>query len=149
MQDASLDILHAAGIGPVIAWVDDHLFFHLPRSALTNYNKLHETKARVIAGHSGRVKEKGCWWYKGDMLVDGSIEEFAEDCTHVVRDLVADSLDDCSALHAYGFDHINCITDCLGIPREPSKDTPFSTTPVFLGFTWDLENKTVGLTLAK
>ena len=76
------------------------------------------------------------------MLADRSIEEFTEDYAHIVRDLVADSLDNSSALHAYRFDHINCIMDCLGIPWEPSKDTPFSMTPVFLDFTWDLENVT-------
>ena len=45
--------------------------------------------------------------------------------------------------------HIYGITDQLGIPWELSKDTPFSSAPTFIGFVWDLENKTVGLTSAK
>ncbi|KAN0091429.1 hypothetical protein V8E55_004995 [Tylopilus felleus] len=32
---------------------------------------------------------------------------------------------------------------------ELSKDAPFSSTPIFIGFTWDLENKTVSLTTTK
>ena len=31
VQDAGLDILRAVGIGPVIAWVDNHLFIWLPQ----------------------------------------------------------------------------------------------------------------------
>ena len=45
--------------------------------------------------------------------------------------------------------HIDGITDWLGILWELSKDTPFLLAPTFIGFVWDLENKTVGLTLAK
>ena len=30
VRDAGLEVLQAAGLGPVIAWVDDHLFIRLP-----------------------------------------------------------------------------------------------------------------------
>ena len=63
--NAGLDIFRAAGIGPVIAWVDDHLFFCLPRDTIADYNKMCETKARVIAEQGGRLKE---------MVVGGSKE---------------------------------------------------------------------------
>ena len=52
-------------------------------------------------------------------------------------------------LHTYEFSHIDQISDRLGIPWELSKDTPFSSTPTFIGFTWDLKNDTVSLTTAK
>ena len=44
---------------------------------------------------------------------------------------------------------INSISEQLGIPWELSKDTEFSSCPVFLGFKWDLTHKTVKLTDAK
>jgi hypothetical protein len=39
VREAGLDIFRAAGIGPIIAWVDDHLFFHLPKDIIADYNK--------------------------------------------------------------------------------------------------------------
>jgi len=32
LRDVSLDIMRTAGIGPIIAWVDNHLFIRLPRN---------------------------------------------------------------------------------------------------------------------
>ena len=149
IRDAGLDILQAAGISPVIAWVDDHLFIHLPRKAIADYNKLRESKARAIANHGGRIQEDGRWWFKGNILADGSHEEFAEDCSHPIRDPSEGSPGNEVITHAYDFEHINQISNRLGIPWEPSKDTPFSSAPVFIGFVWDIENKTVTLTPAK
>ena len=103
----------------------------------------------VIAKNGGRIKENGCWWFKGNALADGSHEEFAEDCTHPIRDLTSQLDGPTSSPHAYDFTHINCITDHLGVPWELSKDTPFSSMLVYIGFIWDLENKTVSLTPAK
>jgi hypothetical protein len=149
VRDAGLDIFRAAGIGPIIAWVDDHLFFRLPRDIIADYNKTRETKARVIAEQGGRLKDNGRWWFKGEVLADGTHEEYAEDCTHLVRDLIADCPNNAAISHAYDFSHIDQISDRLGIPWEPSKDTPFSSTPTFIGFIWDLENNTVSLMTAK
>jgi hypothetical protein len=36
--DANVDILRASGLGPISKWVDDHVFFRLPRKHLTQYN---------------------------------------------------------------------------------------------------------------
>ena len=147
--DAGLDVLWAMGIGPVIAWVDDHLFICLLQNAIANYNKLCQTKAQAIASQDSRIQDDGHWKFKGDALADGSHEDFSKDCTHSVRNFISNHLGDSWTTHAYDFEHINCITDQLGIPWEPSKDTPFSSSPVFIGFMWDIENKTVALTLAK
>ena len=38
LRDVSLDIMRAAGIGPIIAWVDDHLFIRIPRNQIHKYN---------------------------------------------------------------------------------------------------------------
>ena len=79
-------------------------------------------------------------------MADGNHEEFAEDCYFPIRHLSSTS-DPSSP--AYSFEHINTISDQLGIPWELSKDTNFSAYPVFLGFEWDLVRKTVKLTEAK
>jgi hypothetical protein len=149
VRDAGLDIFRAAGIGPVIAWVDDHFFFRLPRDTITEYNEACKAKARVIAEQGGRLKDNGHWWFKGDVLADGTHEQFAKDCTHIVRELASEHTGDTVSSHAYDFSHIDQISSQLGIPWELSKDTPFSSTPTFIGFTWDLENGTVCLTTAK
>ena len=147
--DAGLDIFRAAGIGPIIAWVDDHFFFRLPRDTITEYNETCKAKARIIAEHGGRLKDNGRWWFKGDILADGSHEQFAEDCTHIIRELTSEHTGDIVMSHAYDFSHIDQISNQLRIPWELSKDTPFSSTPTFISFTWDLENHTVCLTMAK
>ena len=81
--------------------------------------------------------------------MDGFHEEFTEDCTHLIRDLASQLSSLTPLSHTYDCTHINHITNLLGVPWEPSKDMPFSSTPVYIGFVWDLENKTIGLTPAK
>ena len=147
LRDAGLDIMRAAGIGPVVAWVDDHLFFRLSAKEITSYNTFRSTLAHHIQENGGLLTEKGRIWFKGRRLADGSDEEFAEDCRFPIKQL------DPSATHldmpAYSFKQIDSISDQLGIPWELSKDTEFSSHPVFLGFEWDLDHKTVKLTETK
>ena len=66
-----------------------------------------------------------------------------------MRNFISNHLGNSWTTHTYDFKHINCIMDQLGIPWEPSKDTPFSSSLVFIGFMWDIENKTVALTPEK
>ena len=49
----------------------------------------------------------------------------------------------------YNLTDVDSISNVLGIPWEPSKDIPFSSTPTFIGFTWDIEQQTVSLAEAK
>ena len=149
VQDAGLDILRAAGIGPMIVWVDNHLFFRLPRNTIANYNKTREMKAHIITEQGGRLKDNGRWWFKEVALADGTHEEFAEDCTCTVQDLTVKHPNDSAAPYAYNFSHIDQISNQFGIPWELSKDTPFPSTPIFIGFTWNLKNNTVSLNTAK
>ena len=39
--NAGTDIMCFIGIGPILRWVDDHLFLRIPRTSLTNYNAHH------------------------------------------------------------------------------------------------------------
>ena len=41
------------------------------------------------------------------------------------------------------------VSKMLGIPWEQSKDQPFDTSTVYIGFKWDLENQTVSLASGK
>ena len=42
-------------------------------------------------------------------------------------------------------DDIDRLSDALGIPWEKSKDSPFSFTPIYIGFEWNLNDLTVAL----
>ncbi|KIO08716.1 hypothetical protein M404DRAFT_57315, partial [Pisolithus tinctorius Marx 270] len=150
VRDASLEIMRAEGIGPIIAWVDDHLFIRLPASQISEYNTVRNQKAEIIAQNGGTKTDHGRLWYKGETLANGDYEEFAEDCLHPLKAFEATS-DHTSHnnAHAYSFEHIDAIANQLGIPWELSKDTPFSNSPTFMGFSWNLDNKTVGLTASK
>ena len=138
--------MRAAGIGPIIAWVDDHLFIRLPTKEIPGYNVFRSSLAHHIQENGGSLTEKERVWFRGQSLADGNHEEFAEDCHFPIRQLSSTS-DPSSP--AYSFEHKNTISDQLGIPWELSKDTNFSAYPVFLGFEWDLICKTVKLTEAK
>ena len=149
LRDAGLDIMCAQGMGPIIAWVDDHLFFRLPRTSIRAYNSWRTLTADVITQNGGRTHERCRIWFKGCELTDGTHEEFAEDCSRPLRDFPCPeklAVDSDDAQYAYNFHNINSISYQLGIPWEASKDTPFSSKPVYLGFEWDLQQKTVCLT---
>jgi len=143
LRDVSLDIMHAAGIGPIIAWVDDHLFIRIPCNQIHKYNTTHSRQATTIQANGGPLQDGGRIWFKGQCLADGTHEEFAEDCCFPIQEMTTTSG------FAFSFEHINVISDQLGIPWEPTKDTPFSSKPTFMGFEWDLENKTIMLTRGK
>jgi hypothetical protein len=39
MADAGADIFRSNGIGPLAKWVNNHIFFRLPRTSLRKYNE--------------------------------------------------------------------------------------------------------------
>ena len=57
LQDISLDIMWAAGIGPIIAWVDDHLFIRLPHAQVCNYNTIYSHQATSIQANGGLLQD--------------------------------------------------------------------------------------------
>jgi len=81
---------------------------------------------------------------------DGSSDEFSEDCSFPIRDLSAASSHlRHDQLFTYNFDDIDSISDSLGIPWEKSKDQPFSSTTIYIGFLWDITNRRVSLSPPK
>ena len=51
--------------------------------------------------------------------------------------------------YPYNLADVDSISNALGIPWEPSKDVPFTLTPTFISFTWDLEQRMVSLAEVK
>jgi len=149
MADAGCEIMRSHGIGPIEKWVDDHVFFRIRREFTTKYNT-HRTVWRDATRPSGLITSGSRIWFKGSMHDDGSCDEFSEDCSFPIRDLsAASSRSRHDQLFTYNFDDIDSISDSLGIPWEKSKDQPFGSTTIYIGFLWDITNRRVSLTPPK
>ena len=145
--DALTDLLRAKGIGPVLKWVDDFIFFRIPQQHISAYNHEQESDQKAILENGGEVKSGGRLWYKGKLSVKGTAEHFAKDLSFPILNL-RDHLNN-GVTCPYDFDEINATTKPLGIPWEASKDIPFDYIVPFIGFTWDLAEKRVSLPEAK
>ena len=137
--DALADILRASGIGPILKWVDDFLFFRIPVAHLPAYNRAREVDHNIIVNNRGRVRSGGRWWFRGRTSEETGTEQFAEDCSFPVKHL--NVYRERGVTYPYDFIEINSVTDPLGIPWESSKDVPFSSVITFAGFEWDLDAK--------
>ena len=143
---AGADIMHATGIGPILRWVDDHLFIRIPTSQLANYNLLRDAAADRIKTHGGPMIKGGRSWFAGAPLLDDQIEEFDEDFSFPLRNFLHNSPQPPSnQSFCYDISDIDRTSQELGIPWEASKDIPFCDCPTFIGFTWDLKERTVSL----
>ena len=140
------DIMRTSGIGPILRWVNDHLFIRIPSSTLMSYNQLCNDTATRIAMHSGHETKGGRSWFAGSSLADNRIEEFNEDHTFPLRNLSLSSpRTDANHEFCYNINNIDHISSDLGKSWETSKDIPFSDQPTFLGLTWNLADQTVAL----
>ena len=143
LADAGADIFWAEGIGPLSKWVDDHIFFRIPKKELFNYNQLHQDQHRCITENSGYHCKGSRIWYCGSKMVDDRLKEFNEDNSRALKDLSSFSSPDC--LYTYSDVDIDNVSNHLGIPWEGSKTVPFGPVVPYLGFRWDLDAKTVSL----
>ena len=150
VADAGADIFRAKGLGPLSKWVDDHIFFRIRKVHLADYNHQRALWATEIAASSNPVLDGGRKWFKGALMPNDSAEEFDEDASRPILDLSSASPRSAEdSLFSYCMDDIDTLSARLGIPWEKSKDIPFSSHPTFLGFVWDLQNKTVSLSKHK
>jgi len=131
--DALLDIFRAAGIGPSLRWVDDFIFFRIQKAFLKDYNKLREKWKARIERNGGRLQKGGRFWYKGQILPNEQVEEFAEDMTIPLRDL-SHPTETKDTEYAYSMKNVDTISARLGIPWERSKDVLFSRVAPFISF---------------
>lgn len=149
VRDAGNDIMRSKGIGPISAWVDDHVFVRILRVHLEKYNSHREHWRREVT-RQGQQQTGGRLWYGGSVLSDGTLEEFDETFQFACADLSQQSTRSAEdSLYSYNFDDINAISDPLGIPWERSKDRAFGFSTTYIGFDWDLTTSTVSLTPAK
>lgn len=147
---AGTDIMRHAGIGPILRWVDDHLFIRIPITALNQYNKTRLETAQQIRVTGQPSVNGGRCFFTGSTLPDGRTEEYDEDCSSPLRNLSTQSLrPPTDRAFCYNLDDVDRISAELGIPWEPSKDIPFCDAPTFIGFVWDLSKRTVQLTDSK
>lgn len=146
VADAGADILRYRGIGPVGKWVDDHLFIRIRRKYVSAFNKMRaECHGRIMA-RGGRHHTGGRFWFGGDALPDGRVEEFDEDMAFPVRDLSGESpRSEHDKLFTYNFDDIDAVTKPLGYVWELAKDYPFASEVPFTGLIWHLDNRVVSV----
>jgi hypothetical protein len=139
VADAGTDIFRGNGIGPLAKWVDDHVFFRVPRKHLPAYNADRARWKHEIELHGGRQQDGGRLWYRGKDLPSGPPEEFDEDCSATLRDLAdASSRSGHDQTFAYADADIDAVSERLGIQWEASKTVPFGTKIPYLGLLWDL-----------
>jgi hypothetical protein len=130
--DALADLLRARGIGPVLKWVNDFIFFRIPTEHIPACNTDRDWNQQTIEENSSQLHSKGRLWYKGKYSPKVGHEHFVEDLTFPLR-RPRDNQNGPST-HAYDFDEINEATMLLGIPWELSKDIPFNNIVPFIGF---------------
>ena len=150
LADAAAQIFRHRGLGPIDKWVDDHVFFHIRKEHLADYNLTRNAWKSDIASHAGFQHIKGRFWFAGRPLLNGASEEFNEDCSSPIADL---SLASSHSLHnasfTYSLADIDTISNELGIPWEICKDQPFSHSTIYIGFVWNLCERTVSLSQSK
>lgn len=151
LADALVDILRAHGIGPITKWVDDFCLIRLPRSALTSYNLYRQQCHKSIDRAGGTQRERARIFYPGRTLPDGSHEEFDDDMVSPLRDLQRNQSSQMLDTPVFAYDdaHIDAITNPLGVHWVAAKHLPWTFKPVYLGFEWDLQARTVALPGAK
>ena len=121
--------MRVQGIGPIEKWVDDHIFFHICHSHLANYNKSRQVWRNAIR-QSGLITTGSRIWFKGQSYMDGSFDEFNEDCIFQIMDLSCESPRSAhDQLFTYNFDDIDKLSDTLGIPWENPKTSPLIQAP--------------------
>jgi hypothetical protein len=146
VADAGTDIFRGSGIGLVAKWVDDHIFFRILCAALPEYNAQRKVWHSEIRAHRGCRQDGSRLWYGGKNLPDGSPEEFDEDCSTTLKNLMEASPRAAEDRNfAYADADIDKLSACLGIRWEPSKTVLFSTEVPYLGFRWDLRARMVHL----
>ena len=150
VADAGADLLRSEGIGPLSKWVDDHLFFRILRVHLERYNEQRKTWACNIQTHGGLHLDGGRKWFRGITLPDDQPEEYDEDCSFPIKDLSQRSTrSSYDAKFSYCMADIDFFSAEMGTPWELSKDVPFSSSPLFTGFKWNLEERTVEIPASK
>ena len=144
--DATLDIFRAQGIGPISRWVDDHIFFRIPVGHCAPYNVSRQRWHATIMQKGDCHQTGSRFWYQGESMPNGLPAEFDENATHPIRDFShLPGRSPVDSLFSYCDSDIDGISGQLGIPWEPSKTIPFSDVVPYLGFEWNLSERTMAI----
>ncbi|KAE8222196.1 hypothetical protein CF319_g4567 [Tilletia indica] len=133
--DALADILRRSGAGVVIKWVDDYLFLTIPLSELPTTNA--HLRARATTINPTPISDKGSLSY-----IDSSGNHHSDDGrAHFINLTNTTSpTDPVTSLAA-----IDAITRPLGVPWKAAKDKDFAPIQKYVGFLFDIPNRTVSL----
>jgi hypothetical protein len=113
VADAAAEIFRSEGIGPLDKWVDDHVFFHVKRVHLANYNDC-QTAWNLDIQNSGPISQSGSRlvWYASKDHTSGIADKFNEDCSKLIQDLSHQShRSEHDTLFTYCLDDIDKISD--------------------------------------
>jgi hypothetical protein len=95
---------------------------------------------------SSHRQEGSHHWYRGKVLLNGSTEEFDEDCGAPLQDLSHSSPQSSEdRFFTYADADIEGLSAHLGIRWQASKSVAFGTEVPYLGFWWDLHTQRVYL----
>jgi hypothetical protein len=134
VADAGADIFWAQGLGPLSKWVDDHVFFRIPRKYLISYNAERAKWHAIITENDGQSQSGSRLWYHGETMPDDLPADFDEDASTVLKDFARNST--CSEINtsfAYCSTDIDMLSEYLETPWEPAKTIPFTEVVPFLG----------------
>ena len=79
MGDAGVDLMRARGIGQLVKWVDDHLFFRLDREHVDTYNVFHHRQSKTIVDQGGQAQQGARLWFPRETSPNDRQEEWVED----------------------------------------------------------------------
>ncbi|CAD7061902.1 unnamed protein product [Tilletia caries] len=128
--DALADVLRHAGIGPILKWVDDYLFFRVPRRELHSINTERVLlAARVQREHRGGV----ILWRDGD-------RELTEDFSTALLALSPEPDE-----WAYDFSSVDTVCAPLGVPWSAEKEQAFGPRITYYGVEFDIPGRIVSL----
>jgi hypothetical protein len=131
---------------PLMTWVNNRVFFCIPKASLTPFNAEQAHLYMQITQNGGWHHDGGRWWYHAGHLADGRIIESDKDMAFPIKDLSGTSLRSThDAELTYCIDNIDRIAALMGILWEKSKDTPFGTKFRYIGLNWDILEGTVSL----
>jgi hypothetical protein len=131
--------------------MDNHIFFCIPSkfpfsfcpASVTNHCAAYNLECQ--RWHETITHNRGCHqsgsrlWYQGKDLPDGSPAEFNKDAACPIADYSSlPNHSELNSLFTYCNVDIDHISGQLGIPWEPSKTVPFTSTVPYLGFDWNV-----------
>jgi hypothetical protein len=144
--DAGIDISRGSGLGPVTKWVDDHFWLRILKCHLEQYNSLRSQLRERVNAAGGIIHRRGRLLYQGHTLSSGEREEFDDDFTFPLQDLLSSSPQSAEdQLFTYAFGDIDKVTKPLGYTWAPDKDIHFCDSPTYFGFQWNISTKTVSV----